>query len=59
MRTTIGAPLEPDERAPYDSTVADARAALSEEAFAVVWAHGQALPLKQAIAEALGEDAHA
>ena len=46
VRSTIGAPLEPDERATYDSTVAGARAALSEDAFAAAWAHGQALPLE-------------
>jgi hypothetical protein len=59
MRTAIGAPLPPPERATYDATVATARAALGEDTFAAAWAAGQALPLEQAIAEALGEEAHA
>jgi hypothetical protein len=39
----------------YDGLLADAHAALSEEAFATAWAAGQALPLEAAIAEALAD----
>src|SRR5437764_13318892 len=59
LRTAIGAPLTPDERAIHEDTLASARAALGEEAFVAAWAHGQALPLEQAIAYALGEEASA
>jgi hypothetical protein len=59
LREAIGAPLSAAERTDFDRTVAAVRAALGEEAFAAVWACGQALPLEQAIAEALGEEASA
>jgi hypothetical protein len=53
--STIGAPLLPSERALYERTVVAARSALGEDAFAAAWEHGQALPLEQAIAEALAK----
>jgi hypothetical protein len=56
LRTAIGAPLPPAERALYERAVADARAALGDDAFAVAWAHGHALSLERAIAEALEAD---
>ena len=53
--STIGAPLLPSERALYERTVVAARSALGEDAFGAAWEHGQALPLEQAIAEALAK----
>ena len=44
------------ERAEHDQTVAAARAALGEEAFAAAWAEGQAMTMEQAIAHALKEE---
>jgi predicted ATPase len=49
----IGAPLLPAERAHYDRDRVVARDALGEVAFTVAWAEGRAMPLEQAIAEAL------
>jgi tetratricopeptide (TPR) repeat protein len=40
-------------QAEFERHVATVRAALGEEAFAAAWAKGQAMPLEQAIAEAL------
>jgi hypothetical protein len=42
-----------DLRGPHDRCVARIRADLGAEAFAVAWAAGRALPLEQAVAEAL------
>jgi tetratricopeptide (TPR) repeat protein len=53
QREALGAPLPPDERAGHDQAVAAMRAALGEQAFAAAWAAGRALPLEQAIGEAL------
>ena len=53
LRAATAAPVPPPRRADYDRTVAAARAALGEDAFAVAWAAGQALPLAQATALAL------
>ena len=49
----ISGVLEPIDRLEYDRNVANARAQLGEAAFEVAWAEGRALPLEQAIAEAL------
>jgi predicted ATPase/Tfp pilus assembly protein PilF len=57
LRAALSMPLAPNERAAQERTVAAARAALGEDAFAAAWAKGQTLPLEQAIAYALGEDA--
>jgi predicted ATPase/DNA-binding SARP family transcriptional activator len=54
LRTTIGARLLAFDRVRYERTVAAVRAALDAVAFAAAWAAGRALPLEQAIAEALG-----
>jgi tetratricopeptide (TPR) repeat protein len=43
------------ERAEYDRTVAVVRAHLDEATFAAAWAEGRAMPLEQAIAEALDD----
>jgi predicted ATPase/DNA-binding SARP family transcriptional activator len=45
--------LEPIDRLEYERNAADARAQLGEAAYATAWAEGQAMPLEQAIAEAL------
>ena len=49
----LGAPLCPDDHAAYQHNAAAARAQLEEAAFAAVWADGRALPIEQAVAEAL------
>jgi hypothetical protein len=46
---TIALPSDFAER------VATVRSVLSEEAFALAWAEGQAMPLDEAVAYALGE----
>jgi tetratricopeptide (TPR) repeat protein len=53
MRRLINAPCPPNEQPHYERLVAVARAQLDEEEFAAAWAAGQAVPLEQAIAEAL------
>src|SRR5262249_30260885 len=54
LRADFDVPLSPINRADYERDVAAARAQMDEAAFAAAWAAGQALPLEQAIAEALG-----
>jgi tetratricopeptide (TPR) repeat protein len=56
LRAALGAPLPPAERAAYEHDVAATRAQLDAAAFAAAWADGRALPLHQAIADALSED---
>jgi hypothetical protein len=53
IRDALGAPLPPVRRAEYEQCVAEARAALGEEALAAAWAQGKALSVDQAIADAL------
>jgi len=53
LRETLGAPIPPPERADVERAVAEARAALGEEAWGRALAAGRALTLEQAIAEAL------
>jgi hypothetical protein len=53
QRDVIGAPLLPTERTTHARDVAAARTVLGEHRFAAAWAAGQALPLEQAIVEAL------
>ncbi|HET9224324.1 MAG TPA: tetratricopeptide repeat protein, partial [Roseiflexaceae bacterium] len=53
LRETLGAPLPPVERAPYDDGVNAARAQLDAAAFAAAWAAGRALRLDQAVAYGL------
>ena len=55
MRAAIGVHLPPNERAWYDPYLAAVRAHLPVEAFAAAWAAGQALPLEQAVREALAD----
>jgi predicted ATPase/DNA-binding SARP family transcriptional activator len=54
FREAFWLPLPPAERAERDRAIAAVRAALGEEDFAAAWAEGQAMQLKQAVAEALG-----
>jgi hypothetical protein len=56
LRTVLGAPLPPSERAAYEHDVAAARDQLDDATFRAMWAEGRALPLHQAIAEALAKD---
>jgi len=53
LRESMGWPLPPVSRADYERDVAAVRAQLDEATFAAAWAAGRALPLEQAIADAL------
>jgi predicted ATPase/class 3 adenylate cyclase len=55
LRATIDAPIPPAERAEYEQNLAAIRAELGPEAYLAAYAAGQAMPLKQTIAYALGE----
>jgi ATP/maltotriose-dependent transcriptional regulator MalT len=52
LREAIGAPF-PRHRALHDQAVAKARAGLGEPVFAAAWAEGRAVPLAEAVTEAL------
>jgi len=54
-RAALGAPPWPAFRPAHEASVAAARTALGEEAFAAAWEEGQALSLEQAIAAALDD----
>jgi predicted ATPase/class 3 adenylate cyclase len=56
LRERSGTPLQPSERADYDSALAAIRTALGEEAFAAAWAEGRAMSLEEAVRAALAED---
>ncbi|MFL5658472.1 MAG: tetratricopeptide repeat protein [Ktedonobacteraceae bacterium] len=49
VREITGAPIPPVEHAPYDRSVAAARALLGERAFAAAWAEGRTMPLEQVL----------
>ena len=53
LREASGIRLSPLRRADYDRTVEGIRAYLGDAAFAEAWAQGRAMPLEQAIAQAL------
>jgi hypothetical protein len=55
LRETIGAPVQPIDRAGYDRCCIALRSTLGDEAFSATWAEGYAMPLDQAIAYALSE----
>lgn len=57
LRRTAGATLRSQWRPDYERVLSDTRAALSAEAFAQAWAEGGAIPLEQAVAYALEDDA--
>jgi predicted ATPase/class 3 adenylate cyclase len=54
LRAQLGAPLLPVDKAWYEALLARVRVMLGEAAFAAAWDEGQAMPLEQVIAEALG-----
>ncbi len=54
-REAIGAPQPPNELAETEALIVPARAALGEDAWAAAFAAGRALPLDQAIREALDD----
>jgi len=54
LRQRDGMPPDPDGRVDDERTVFAARVALGDDAFAAVWAEGQALSPEQAVAEAYG-----
>jgi non-specific serine/threonine protein kinase len=56
VREGNGFPLRRGERATRDRTEAAAQAALGEAAYAAIWAEGQALPLDEVVALALGHN---
>jgi predicted ATPase/DNA-binding XRE family transcriptional regulator len=56
LREEAGWPLPPAKRAGHDRTVTAARTVLGEDAFTAAWAKGHALPLGEAIRDALGDD---
>jgi non-specific serine/threonine protein kinase len=53
LRTLLGAPLPPIDHRSYEQTVAALRAQLDETIFTAAWAEGQAMPLEEALAEAM------
>ena len=53
LRAQIGAPLNAGQMAEFDGLVATVRAACGEAEFTAAWIAGEALPLEQAISEAL------
>jgi hypothetical protein len=53
LREDMGWPLPPVKRAEHDRTVAAARGALGEDAFAAAWVRGHALPLEEAVTDTL------
>ncbi len=55
LRDSIGLMLTPDLSARHERSIAKARTALGEEAFAATWAAGRALPLDEAVARVLVE----
>ncbi len=55
LREQIGARTPVSDRAHYDRSVAEVRAAIGEERFAAAWAQGRATTLEQAIAYILEE----
>jgi predicted ATPase/DNA-binding SARP family transcriptional activator len=57
LRVVIGTPVPIEAQADYDRSVAGARDALGEEAFAAAWAEGRAMSLEQAIRAALAQEA--
>jgi non-specific serine/threonine protein kinase len=57
LRTLLGAPLSPIDRAGYLQTLVAIRARLDETTFVTAWNEGHAMTLEQAVAE--GAHAHA
>jgi tetratricopeptide (TPR) repeat protein len=57
LRALLGSPMPPNERAAHEQEVARARAALGQQAFADAWAGGVGMPMDEAVAYALDEEA--
>jgi predicted ATPase/class 3 adenylate cyclase len=55
LRERVGIPQDPRQPAEIERAAASARAALGEDTWEAAFAAGRALPLEEAIAEALGE----
>jgi hypothetical protein len=55
LRKAIHAPLEAADLPLYERTVAAARAALGEPAYAGAWAKGREMTFEEAIALAIGD----
>ena len=55
LREVNGTPVPPTELPMREASLAAAREGLGEEGFAAAWAAGRALPMDEAVAEALGE----
>ena len=53
LREALGIPVPASEREDHDRAVAATRTALGETAFAAAWAAGRALPVEEAVNEAL------
>jgi hypothetical protein len=53
LRDSAASELPPVEKEQVEAGVAEVRTALGEEAFAVAWAAGRALPTEQAVAYAI------
>jgi predicted ATPase/DNA-binding XRE family transcriptional regulator len=53
LREAIGTPLPPAERVAYEHSIAAARAAADQAAFAAAWEAGHALPIQQVVDQAL------
>lgn len=49
MRQQMGTPVRPADRAVYDRSLAQARAALGDETFNAIWSQAQGLPLEQIV----------
>ena len=56
-REAMGSSILPYDAAERERGMAAAREALGEEGFATAWAQGRAMPPKQSILEAVGQDA--
>src|SRR5205085_680215 len=56
LREATGAPIPRSNRNLYERSLANARAALDQAAFAAAWAEGRRLTLEQAIDEALASE---
>ena len=57
LRKNLGVELAPAERETHEETAAAVRESLGEERFSAAWRQGQELPLDEAIAYALEEEA--
>jgi non-specific serine/threonine protein kinase len=55
LRAPMGSVIDPADRQAYDLIIAGLRSGLGAEACAALWAEGAAMPLKQAIQQALEE----